>query len=369
MAKENNLTITHPDLCKEWHPTLNGDLKPEDFTAGSEKKIYWLLPYDDQRTGKHFDFVWRTQIYSRTNGSGCPYLTRSPKAWKGYNDLATVRPDLISEWDFEKNEKGPECYTQCSSKKVFWKKEYFDQATGKFFVFTWSDSISHRAKENRGCPYLAPNPKVWKGFNDLATTHSSIAKQWNYEKNNLTPQEVTAGSSKKVYSTCEKGHTYKTFIYARLKNGCPYCATSSSEKIVHNILDRNNIEFKIEKRFVEEIKNSPYDIFLNKENLFIELDGKQHFKEGSIFESIISFEKRIIIDNEKNKYAFKNDIPLLRIPYTYFTDELKMEALLMDFIRTRVIPKEIIDFYREYEFSNYAELAEKYNESLKLKVS
>ena len=28
----------YPELIKEWHPTKNGDSKPEDFTHGSKKK-------------------------------------------------------------------------------------------------------------------------------------------------------------------------------------------------------------------------------------------------------------------------------------------------------------------------------------------
>jgi hypothetical protein len=31
-----------PHLVKEWHPTKNGDLTPDDFTHGSNKKVWWL---------------------------------------------------------------------------------------------------------------------------------------------------------------------------------------------------------------------------------------------------------------------------------------------------------------------------------------
>ena len=34
------LSVTHPDLAKEWHPTKNGELTPNDVTAGSDKKNY-----------------------------------------------------------------------------------------------------------------------------------------------------------------------------------------------------------------------------------------------------------------------------------------------------------------------------------------
>ena len=38
----NDLCTTHPELAKEWHPTKNGDLLPQEVTAASKKNIWWL---------------------------------------------------------------------------------------------------------------------------------------------------------------------------------------------------------------------------------------------------------------------------------------------------------------------------------------
>ena len=61
--------------------------------------------------------------------------------------------------------------------------------------------------------------------NNLAVLYPGLIRQWDYEKNNgLTPQEVTAGSQKKVYWICEKGHSFDMDIRSRTKGqGCPYC--------------------------------------------------------------------------------------------------------------------------------------------------
>ena len=40
--RKSNLLITHPLLCKDWHPTKNKNLKPEMFTKSSKQEIYWL---------------------------------------------------------------------------------------------------------------------------------------------------------------------------------------------------------------------------------------------------------------------------------------------------------------------------------------
>ena len=72
----NNLATTNPKLASEWHPFKNRDLRPEDVTTKSNKKVWWLLPYDDPKTGKHFDFEWEATVSSRSNGARCPYLVR-----------------------------------------------------------------------------------------------------------------------------------------------------------------------------------------------------------------------------------------------------------------------------------------------------
>lgn len=81
------------------------------------------MPYDDSVTGKHFDFEWQATISDRNNGSGCPFTNkRNPKVWKGFNDLATIDPELTKEWDYEKNYPLlPTEVTSGSSKRVWWK--------------------------------------------------------------------------------------------------------------------------------------------------------------------------------------------------------------------------------------------------------
>ena len=110
MEKKKSLAETHPELAKQWHPTKNGDLKLEDVTAGSNKKVWWFLSYDvpedypvEHLRGKHFDFEWECIIQSRTRkGTGCPFLSNYA-VLKGFNDLLTVRPDLAKEWHPTKN--------------------------------------------------------------------------------------------------------------------------------------------------------------------------------------------------------------------------------------------------------------------------
>jgi hypothetical protein len=62
---------------------------------------------------------------------------------------------------------------------------------------------------------------------NLATLNPKVAAEWHPEKNGtLTPLDVTSGSHKKVWWTCQKGHEWRSIISnrARLGRGCPICA-------------------------------------------------------------------------------------------------------------------------------------------------
>lgn len=68
--------------------------------------------------------------------------------------------------------------------------------------------------------------KLVVGENDLQTLYPEVAAEWDDEANgDLTPQDVTAHSNKKVYWKCAKGHSWPAAIYCRT-NGtqCPFCS-------------------------------------------------------------------------------------------------------------------------------------------------
>ena len=126
--------------------------------------------------------------------------------------------ELMAEWNWEKNiELGfdPETLTLGSGKKVWWK-------CGK--GHEWQATIGSR-NGGRGCPYCS-GYYVIKGQSDLQTVNPSLAKEWNYEKNNgLTPGDVMPNSNKKVWWICNNGHEWQASINSRNGgHGCPYCS-------------------------------------------------------------------------------------------------------------------------------------------------
>ncbi len=57
----------YPHLVKEWHPTKNGELRPENFTHGSNEKVWWQCP-----KGEYHE--WKATIHDRSKG-GCPFCS------------------------------------------------------------------------------------------------------------------------------------------------------------------------------------------------------------------------------------------------------------------------------------------------------
>jgi len=202
----NKLAIGNFEVLREWDYEKNGDLRPENFLSGSNKKVWWRC-----RLGHS----WKTMIYDRTNGKNCPYCA-GIKVWPGYNDIAATHPGIAAQWDYGKNGRlRPEQFSIGSHKKFWWKCKY---------GHSWEAAIYSR--KTQGCAVCAGKAVV-KGVNDLQTVKPSLAKEWDYGKNgNLRPKNVTAGSNKKAWWKCALGHSWETKIRTRASDGqnCPYCA-------------------------------------------------------------------------------------------------------------------------------------------------
>lgn len=64
-ASVTNSVASHPQLSLEWHPTANGDNRPEDVVASTSKKLWW-------RCKENPEHQWQASGANRTRGRGCP---------------------------------------------------------------------------------------------------------------------------------------------------------------------------------------------------------------------------------------------------------------------------------------------------------
>lgn len=171
------------------------------------------------------------------------------------NTLYDSNNKLVEEWHLTKNgDLTPKDVTFKSSRKVWWKCKNGHE---------WQAVIAKRSN-GTNCPYCSGN-KVCDD-NSLLKHYPDIAEEWNYKKNNdLTPNDVTAYSGKRVWWKCKQGHEWQAEIKHRTKgSGCPYC---SNQKVnLDNSLAFKNSELAQQWDYGKNGNITPYDVTTGSSN-------------------------------------------------------------------------------------------------------
>ena len=277
VVKSNSLLTLLPDIAKEWHPTRNVGVTPDNITIGSRKIVWWQCP-------DYSDHVWKGSVLNRKHGNKCAVCAGQQVVES--TSLNTLHPQLASEWHSTKNNKlTPNMVTPYSGKQVWWKCNKGDD-------HEWKSTVANRVNGN-GCSICYGQTVVHS--NCLSTTHPIIAEEWHPDKNSFGPDKVIAGSDKKVWWQCSKdiGHEWKTSIGSRSRgNNCPYCSLTPQSrqeliitfelKTLFKRIDPKGYKTRLEDRI------RAIDIFIPKLNLCIEFDGSYWHKDKREIDKIKS---------------------------------------------------------------------------------
>lgn len=139
LAGFNDLATKFPDIVLQWHPTKNGNLRPDNIAAYSNKKVWWICEKGHE---------YQSEVGTRTkHGKGCPYCA-GRKVLPGFNDLATLKPKIAKQWHPSLNgDLTPEMVSVGSNKYVWWVCS---------FGHVWKSVIYSRTSEKgAGCPICA----------------------------------------------------------------------------------------------------------------------------------------------------------------------------------------------------------------------
>lgn len=208
--RRGSLAEERPDLVQQWSP--ENELTPSDVSCGSHKKVLWVC---DQ--GHTWEAIVKNRVLA---GSGCPYCEHRA-VLKGYNDLKTLFPKVAKTWS-PKNKLKPTEVSSRSNTEVWWRCKHGHE---------WKSRIADRT-EGHGCPYCAGH-RVWKGFNDLATTHPHLISEWSDRNKDISPESITYKNRSNVWWNCKKcGNEYQAVVYARA-NGriCPFCVAKEIQRL------------------------------------------------------------------------------------------------------------------------------------------
>jgi hypothetical protein len=65
---ETDLATVNPEVAAQWHPTKNKNRTPQQFTRGSNTKVWWLCSQGHE---------WKAPPNARNSGNGCPSCAKS----------------------------------------------------------------------------------------------------------------------------------------------------------------------------------------------------------------------------------------------------------------------------------------------------
>jgi hypothetical protein len=182
-TSENSLAVAHPDLAKEWHLDKNGVLRPEALFPKSNLKAWWICSEGHE---------WQAAIRSRSSGSGCPFCYGRYASTT--NNLATLYPYLLVEWDTELN-KGldPSNFTPHVNRTVWWRCQQ---------KHSWKATIYNRTKNKSGCPFCAQNNSRKYSivhFQEFARKHGGRCLSSEY-----------LNGKTKIAMICKNGHEWQS---------------------------------------------------------------------------------------------------------------------------------------------------------------
>jgi hypothetical protein len=207
----NSIEITHPYILKEWDYEKNNliNLFPNEISKGSNKIANWKCKYGH---------TWQAKIYNRTkkNHTTCP-ICIGRKAIER-NSFGKMKPELLNEWDYEKNIINPYAIRPGSHTIIYWKCKN---------EHSWSTPLYSRSLGSFSCPFCS-NRYTTKE-NSVGFLDPKFMEEWDEIKNrNLDPYSISIKSDIKAWWRCNKDekHSWKTSISHRFHGtNCPYCSS------------------------------------------------------------------------------------------------------------------------------------------------
>lgn len=150
-----------------------------------------------------------------------PSFTNMKKSLYEYC-IENLRPDLLEQWDAEKNAPlTPHDVSYGSKKKVWWHCEK---------GHSWDTVVYSRTSRGCGCP-ICSGQRLNPELRSLAVECPELLKEWHPDKNaDISPYQVLPGSHRRVWWQCEKGHEWQAIIKSRALSGCS-CPICTNRKV------------------------------------------------------------------------------------------------------------------------------------------
>ncbi len=298
-----NRSFASCDKSKYW--SILNDVKPRFVLKGGKKSYV----FDCNICNHEFSIIINRIV---NENAWCPYCVNSlcndNECDICYNNSFASNP--LSKYWSKNNELSPRLVRKSSGKKYIFNcnicNHEFSSALNNIKKGTW-------------CPYCCTNSRIlcidnncMQCFNKSFASNE-LSKYWS-DKNTITPRQTLRGSIKKYLFNCNKCDREFSCAPLSVQYGrwCPYCKNKTEQKLYAWLIERyTDIGYQIKYNWcINPITNRylPYDFEYN--NIIIELDGPQHYRQISNWRSP---EEQLKIDKYKMQCALNNNKHLIRI--------------------------------------------------------
>lgn len=259
----NDLLTRCPDIAIDWDYEKN-DKNPQYIKFSSSENAFWKCHTCGYR--------WEAKISNRAyNHVGCKECGKIQSIEKRKNiqrektgGFSKNYPDLLQDWDYEKNIGVDPYKLNISDKNVYmWKCRDANHS--------FPATITYR-RSNDACVYCS-NKKLLIGFNDFQTKRMDLLEEWDYEKNDCSPNKILFTN-------------HKTVINWK----CKYCGAEIQSTLAnHKTLGCRSCKLK-NRHAKNKANRIEFGAALNKEvypELYLDWDFKENEKESIFWEQTL----------------------------------------------------------------------------------
>lgn len=225
---------------------------------------------------------------------------------------------------------------------------------------TRGDQCKHCRKHNKK---LCSDKNCKNGCYENSFASHPKSKHWCDEDNgDITPKDVLKGSDSKYWFKCEEcDNKFQTSMYHVTGNNrwCPYCYNKTEKKLQKWLKNKYGDEFKRSVRYTwcknpSTKKYLPFDFANENMKLIIELDGGQHFKQVSNWESPKEIQRK---DCYKMFLANENGYTVIRLlQEDVYSDKNDWENKLTNLIKKYEKPSRMFITENEEIYKYYKQL-------------
>ena len=286
-----------PDIAKDWDYENNTGIDINFVFRTSRQLANWKC-----KNGHSY----QTSVFSRVRSNGCKECNKSihsenkvkSNALKGIS-FAEANPQIISDWNIEKNKYSSNEVSSKSHLKVWFKCNKGHECISTPKRRTRGDGCPVCAKDNLSQSIMVG--KLKKAGISFALKYPDLLNEWDYEQNIITPEKLTPYSNYKAYWKCKFNHNWQATISNRTQNnsGCPYCKSSTSKLEVFVLCEFKRLFDNVLWR--GKISGYECDVIIEDIKIGIEIDGAYWHDD------------KLERDNLKHKIFNDNGYKLLRL--------------------------------------------------------